>query len=101
MCKFERVLIPEKIPLPSNFSEISQFVSVNITKMMNCKSSYRQASSMDLSHMFIVPLAWSLGMPVLKDLVRQLKTEKRRLSPLIGKLGGNNPSSHTEEVWHT
>lgn len=49
----------------------------------------------------IKPLAWSLGTPVLKDLVRQLKTEKRRFSPLIGKLGDNNPSSHTKEVWHT
>lgn len=49
----------------------------------------------------IVPLAWSLGMLILKDLVRQLKTEKTRFSLLIGKLGGNNPSSHTKEVWHT
>lgn len=31
-----------------------------------------------------------------KDLVRQLKTEKRRFSLLIGKLRGNNPSSHTK-----
>lgn len=49
----------------------------------------------------IVPLAWSLGMLVLKDPVRQLKTEKRRVSPLIGKLGGNTPPSHIKEVWHT
>lgn len=82
ICKFERILIPEKIPLPSKLSEISQFVSVNITKvLMNCKSSSGQQSSVALSHVCIVPLAWSLGMPVLKDPIRQLKTEKKGLFP--------------------
>lgn len=48
---------------------------------MNCKSSYGQQSSVALSHLCIVPLAWSLGMTVLKDLVRQLKTGKKELFP--------------------
>lgn len=49
--------------------------------LIKCKNSYGWQSGEALSHVWIVPLAWAFGMPVLKDLVRQLKTEKKEVFP--------------------